>query len=218
MPGKHRLHRRCLTPVSNVRARLSLMAAVVALTASLSAASSVATPRGVSIVFRAYQPSITTVTVGETVTWRNTTLLPHTVTAIEGTFDSGKLNGGESFSVTFTKPGTFLYKCLIHPTMKGTVIVRSAQAAQIVQVRLSKQRGPRASQTLVHVQAPRPGAKALLQARKGSAWREVAQARLSAQGTATLSVSATIDRPLRVMVLGEPGEPPLLSRVLQPAA
>jgi plastocyanin len=218
MPGKHRLHRRFLSPVTNVRARLSLMAAVVALTVSLSAASSVATPRGVSIVFRAYQPSITTVTVGETVTWRNTTLLPHTVTALDGTFDSGKMNGGESFSVTFTKPGTFLYKCLIHPTMKGTVVVRSAQAPQVVQVRLSKQRGTRGRRTLIHVQAPRPGARVQLQARKGSGWQAVARARLSPQGTATLSVSSTSDGRLRVVVFGEPGEAPLISKVLEPTA
>jgi hypothetical protein len=144
--------------------------------------------------------------------------LPHTVTALEGTFDSGKLNGGESFSVTFTKPGTFLYKCLIHPTMKGTVIVRSAQAAQIVRVRLSKQRGPRGSHTLIHVQAPRPGAKVQLEARKGSAWQNVAQARLSSQGTATLSVSSTTGRRFRVVVFGEPGEAPLISKVLEPKA
>jgi len=205
-----------LNRVTNVRVRLSLLTLAVALTVSLSAASSVATPRGVSIVYRAYQPSITTVTVGETVTWRNTTLLPHTVTAVEGSFNSGKLNGGESFSVTFTTPGTFLYKCLIHPTMKGTVVVRSAQAPQVVQVRLSNQRGARGRHTLIHVQAPRPGAKVLLEARKGSDWQDVAQARLSAQGTATLSVSSTADRRLRVVVLGEPGEAPLISKVLVP--
>jgi plastocyanin len=217
MPGTHRLHRCCLNPVTNVRARLSLMMAVVALALSLTAASSVATQTGVSIVYRAYQPSTTVVNVGETVTWHNMSLMQHTVTAIDGSFNSGVLNGGTSFSVTFTTPGTFLYMCMIHPTMKGSVIVRTAQAARTVKVRLSKQRGPRGGHTLVHVQASHPGAKLLLETRKGSAWRAVAQARLSAQGTATLSVSSTIDRPLRVVVLGEPGEPPLISRVLQPS-
>jgi plastocyanin len=191
---------------------------VVTVTAahSLGVASSVATETGVSIVYRAYQPSTTIVTVGETVTWRNETLMQHTVTAIDGTFNSGVMAGGTSFSVTFTTPGTFLYKCLVHPTMKGTVIVLSAQAAQIVQVRLSK--GPRGSHTLVHVQASRPGAKVLLEARRGSAWRQVAQGRLSAQGTATLSVGSTIARRLRVVVLGEAGKAPLISKVFQPAA
>jgi plastocyanin len=207
-----------MRPPRGTRARLCLLVVAVTTALSLTVASSVATQTGVSIVYRAYQPSTTIVTVGETVTWHNETLMQHTVTAIDGTFNSGVMAGETSFSVTFTTPGTFLYKCLVHPTMKGTVIVLSAQAAQIVHVRLSKQRGPRGSHTLVHVQASRPGARVLLEARRGSAWREVAQTRLSAQGTATLSVSSTIDRRLRVVVLGEAGKAPLISKVLQSAA
>jgi plastocyanin len=199
------------------RVRVSLLVVAVTAALGLTAASSVATQTGVSIVYRAYQPSTTVINVGETVTWHNMSLMQHTVTAIDGSFNSGVLNGGTSFSVTFTTPGTFLYMCTIHPTMKGTVIVRSAQAPQIVQVHLSSERGAHGRHTQVHVQAPRPGAKVLLQAHKGADWRDVAQARLSAQGTATLSVSSTVDRSLRVVVLGEPGEPPLISRVLQPA-
>lgn len=213
MARTRRLHRLFARALAGARWRVSLIVVAVTAALSLTAASSVATERGVTIVYRAYQPSTTIVTVGQTVTWQNSTLMPHTVTAIDGTFNSGVMAGGTSFSVTFTTPGTFLYKCLVHPTMKGTVIVRSAQEAQIVQVRLSKQR----RHTLVHVQASRPGAKVLLQARKGSSWQDVAQARLSALGTATLSVSSTIDRRLRVVVLGEPGEAPLM-KVLAPGA
>jgi plastocyanin len=213
MAGMRRLHRPFARPLTGARSHVSLVVVAVTAALSLTAASSVATETGVTIVFRAYQPSTTIVTVGQTVTWQNSTLMQHTVTAIDGTFNSGVMAGGTSFSVTFTTPGTFLYKCLVHPTMKGTVIVRSAQEAQIVQVRLAKQR----RHTLVHVQASRPGAKVLLQARKGPNWQDVAQARLSALGTATLSVSSTIDRRLRVVVLGEPGETPL-TKVLQPGA
>jgi plastocyanin len=39
-----------------------------------------------------------------------------------GFFNSGILFGGD-FSVTFTKPGTYAYSCVIHPDMKGTVTV-----------------------------------------------------------------------------------------------
>ena len=31
---------------------------------------------------------------------------------------------GATFSFTFDKPGTYTYICSIHPTMKGTVIVK----------------------------------------------------------------------------------------------
>jgi plastocyanin len=30
---------------------------------------------------------------------------------------------GGDFSVTFSKPGTYAYSCVIHPDMKGTVTV-----------------------------------------------------------------------------------------------
>jgi plastocyanin len=33
-------------------------------------------------------------------------------------------NTGDKFSVTFTKPGTYLYACIIHPPMVGKVIVK----------------------------------------------------------------------------------------------
>lgn len=34
-----------------------------------------------------------------------------------------KAAGPESFAVTFTKPGTFHYECVVHPHMDGTVVV-----------------------------------------------------------------------------------------------
>jgi plastocyanin len=40
-----------------------------------------------------------------------------------GLFDSGTINNGASFSFTFNNKGTFNYKCSIHPSMNGTIIV-----------------------------------------------------------------------------------------------
>ena len=73
-----------------------------------------------------YSPSTITVVVGvnNTVTWVNTDDAPHTVTASDGSFNSGNLNGGQSWSHTFTTPGTYPYYCSYHPWMKGTVIVK----------------------------------------------------------------------------------------------
>ena len=78
----------------------------------------------------AFSPASITIKVGTTVTWTNTTSVPHTVTSDDGsTFDSG-INtpiaaSGGTFSFTFTKAGTFTYHCQIHPFMKATVIVQS---------------------------------------------------------------------------------------------
>jgi plastocyanin len=213
MPGQARCR---LDPPPAVRSRCLPIAVVVVLVLGFSTAGAAAAQVGVSIVFRAYQPAATTVNVGETVKWTNLGFGPHTVTALGGMFDSGRLEVNETFSVTFTTPGSYPYACTVHPSMKGTVIVRSAQAPQVVQASLSRHRGAHGSQTLVHIQAPRPGARVSVELQKGSKWRSVAQGRLSPQGKATLSVSSSSHRPLRVLVAGQPGEPTLMSRVLHP--
>src|SRR5215210_8604443 len=80
----------------------------------------------------AFNPPNITVAPGTTVTWVNNDQAPHTVTATDpaGAFDSGTLQPGQSFSVTFTQPGTtYAYYCVIHPSMTGTVTVTGGGAA-----------------------------------------------------------------------------------------
>ena len=69
-----------------------------------------------------FTPDTLTVSQGTAVTWTNNDTMPHTVTSA-GLFDSGAINNGESFSFTFSTKGTFNYKCSIHPSMTGTIIV-----------------------------------------------------------------------------------------------
>lgn len=83
----------------------------------------------VNIVDNAFGPSSITVPAGATVSWLNKGALPHTVTARNGTFDSGILSSGGRFSETFSTPGTFSYFCAIHPEMTGTVRVTDASGA-----------------------------------------------------------------------------------------
>ncbi|HEX2040972.1 MAG TPA: cupredoxin family copper-binding protein [Acidimicrobiales bacterium] len=71
----------------------------------------------------AFAPDRITVRVGSVVSWRNDDSAPHTVTADDGSFDSGSKSMGQAFEHTFTKAGEVTYKCTIHPTMKGTVLV-----------------------------------------------------------------------------------------------
>jgi plastocyanin len=77
----------------------------------------------VSIVDFAFHPATLEVAAGTTVTWTNNDTVPHTVTALDGSFDSGNLSPGESWSYTFREPGDFAYQCLYHPQMQGTVTV-----------------------------------------------------------------------------------------------
>ncbi len=70
-----------------------------------------------------FAPSKVTIKVGGTVTWTNDGPSAHTVTADDGSFDSGQLQKGKTFSQTFDSTGTFSYHCSIHPSMKAQVIV-----------------------------------------------------------------------------------------------
>lgn len=70
-----------------------------------------------------FAPENVTVQLGETVTWKNGDLVPHTVTA-PGTFDSGNIAPGRSFSRRMEQPGVFEYVCTYHPGMKAKVTVR----------------------------------------------------------------------------------------------
>jgi len=73
----------------------------------------------------AYSPESVTVVLGvnNTVTWVSRSLSYDTVTGVNGTFDSGSIAPGQSFSYTFTSPGTYSYLCVYHPWMVGSVRV-----------------------------------------------------------------------------------------------
>ena len=71
----------------------------------------------------AFHPDTIKVKAGQKVTWTNDDSTNHTVTADDGSFDSGSLPGGKAFSFTFASKGTFKYHCSIHASMVGTVEV-----------------------------------------------------------------------------------------------
>lgn len=77
----------------------------------------------VGMVGSAFSPGTLTVSVGATVTWVNDDDRPHTVTAGDGSFDSGIVQPGATFARTFDRPGTYRYSCLLHSDMLGTVVV-----------------------------------------------------------------------------------------------
>jgi plastocyanin len=77
----------------------------------------------VSVADFTFDPAETKVAAGTKVTWNNEDPAPHTVTEVDGGFDSGTLDPGDSFSFTFEKAGTYRYRCNIHPEMEGTVEV-----------------------------------------------------------------------------------------------
>jgi plastocyanin len=70
-----------------------------------------------------FDPATVTVKLGDDVMWTNDGPSIHTVTADDGSFDSGDLDAGKTYVHTFTMLGTFDYHCSIHPFMKGQVVV-----------------------------------------------------------------------------------------------
>lgn len=71
----------------------------------------------------AFNPTILTVKVGSTVTFKNSDIAGHSVTADDKSFDSGVLGQGETATVTFDKAGTFGFHCTPHPNMKVSIVV-----------------------------------------------------------------------------------------------
>jgi plastocyanin len=72
----------------------------------------------------AFSPGTVEVEAGSKVTWRNGDPTEHTVTAVDGSFDSDALGTGDSFSIRFDRPGVYRYRCAIHPEMKGLARAR----------------------------------------------------------------------------------------------
>ncbi len=77
-----------------------------------------------------FTPDVLNIKAGTTVTFVNTDGNTHTVTSVkpgtttgDGTFDSGFIKSGKTFSFTFNKPGTYEYICMIHSQMRGTINV-----------------------------------------------------------------------------------------------
>jgi LPXTG-motif cell wall-anchored protein len=77
----------------------------------------------VTIVDFKFKPDPIKIGVGDTITWTNEDSAPHTATANNGSFDTHTLKKGQSGSHKFTQNATVRYTCIIHPNMKGTVIV-----------------------------------------------------------------------------------------------
>jgi plastocyanin len=89
---------------------------------------SIASGAGTDTTNKGFTPNTITVVLGvnSTVVWTNNDSSPHTVTSDGGTFNSGNMAPGQTYSYTFTAPGTYAYHCTYHPWMTGTVIVKAA--------------------------------------------------------------------------------------------
>ena len=81
------------------------------------------TPNTVNIGWLVFVPAELTVPVGTTVTWNNTDDSNHRIKFADQM--GPRLDHGQSYTRTFTAPGTYAYECGIHgPRMHGSIIVK----------------------------------------------------------------------------------------------
>src|SRR5437870_10968918 len=94
--------------------------AVAALALVLAAPASAATT-AVQIKSTGFSPATVTINLNDAVKWTNTDTKNHQVVANNGSFVSGILGPGKSFTHTFRGGGTFRYHDGLHPTLRGAV-------------------------------------------------------------------------------------------------
>jgi plastocyanin len=70
-----------------------------------------------------FWPDSLDVKAGDTVTWTNADEELHALQADDGSFRSSGITGDGTFAFTFDKPGTYAYRCTLHPQMTGKIVV-----------------------------------------------------------------------------------------------
>jgi plastocyanin len=88
----------------------------------------------ISIDNFSFTPATLTVKAGTTVTWTNKDDIPHGIASSNKTFARSKaLDTDDSYSFTFTTPGTYQYFCYLHPHMVGSIVVESTTGSNAMQ-------------------------------------------------------------------------------------
>jgi plastocyanin len=104
---------------------MNIQRAILALSAALAAACApsigAAETHIVEISGLEFTPAVLDVAVGDTVTWVNRDVVPHTATAADGSFDSGGLDQGDAWSLVIERAGAIAYLCTFHPQMRGEI-------------------------------------------------------------------------------------------------
>jgi plastocyanin len=106
-------HRGLDARLPGARARAAALLAVAALFAL--GVGRVAADQAATISDAGYEPQVITIHAGESISWINNGATGQSVTADDGTFDSGPIDHGRTYAVTLTELGTFN----VHSTLGG---------------------------------------------------------------------------------------------------
>ncbi len=88
-----------------------------------------ASSQGCETTNQCYLPSSLEIRVHDTISWSNDDTAAHTVTSgtpngPDGIFDSSLFMSGSNYEFTFDDAGTYPYFCMVHPWMKGEIVVK----------------------------------------------------------------------------------------------
>jgi plastocyanin len=162
----------------------------------------------VSIGFYAFSPLMVDVLAGDTVNWPNDSARPHTVTADDGSFDSGRIVVRSSFARRFDAAGTYPYHCTLHPGMRGEIDVHDLLLTNPV-----APAGPNRPYPISGRSALGSGTQVAIEADTGSGFAKVATASVGADGTFAVSVIPKTTSAFRA-VAGTTASPPVQLIVL----
>jgi plastocyanin len=111
--------------------RTVVIAAVAALALAVTGASQPASQvtKTISIKATAFAPTSRTIATGDAIKWTNVDTKNHQVIANNGSFASGTLAPGKSYTHTFNTAGTFRFHDALHPALTGKIVVKGPPPA-----------------------------------------------------------------------------------------
>jgi plastocyanin len=167
----------------------------------------------VSIEFAAFDPPFVDVLRGDRVTWDNVSVRQHDVAAADGSFNSGVLRAGATFTRAFDTAGEVAYYCPIHPFMRGTVSVHDLLLDRPAEPAVPGRPFPLHGRT-----ALAPGTTIGIEADGGTgSFTRVASTTAQDDGTFSLLALPHISEQLRAVADGATASPPVPLLVLDRA-
>jgi plastocyanin len=169
---------------------------VVSLLLALPGAASAATLT-VNAQFEQFGPAQLDALPGDTVQWENVSERSHTVTADDGSFDSGDLESGQTFSRLFETAGTFAYHCTKHAGMVGVIDVRPVTLGTLPTAAV-----PAGNPVEFEGRTADPAQPVLIQRSTGGGFQTIATAMPAADGSWKTNVAALATGDYRAAIDG----------------
>lgn len=138
----------------------------------------------VSILFGSVTPARVDAVAGDTVTWMNDSVRDHTVTADDGSYDSGTMRASEHFARMFNAPGTYTYHCRLHAYIRGEIDVHTLLLDRPMQPGAPGRPYPLSGRA-----ALASGTPVAIEYDDGSGWQHVADAAVASDGTFSAQVT-----------------------------